>query len=327
MLGMMLLAASACQKDDNDRDGEVEIPDFNFAKTVAFRQKLSAYQIFEGDPVEMTPTADFQLLELSSVLFTDYAHKQRLVKLPEGTQMRPLSDGSIDFPDGTMLTKTFYYYQNEGDTSMGRTMIETRLLIKESGIWNAASYLWNKKQTEATLQLNGFDTPISWIAANGSNQATIYHVPSENECMTCHQSNASMTPLGPTLLNLNRAVERSGETVNQLGHLQAEGILLDFDPNEAPKIVNYKNGNVSLDERGRAYLAMNCAHCHNPNAWELAANQELDFRYQTPLGETGILDKKDRIINRVSAGEMPLIGTTLIDQEGVDLINDYLNSL
>ena len=72
-------------------------------------------------------------------------------------------DGSIQFPDGTVLTKTFFYADDERDPSLGRRIIETRLLIKESSTWNVATYVWNQEQTAATLELNGITTQVSWI--------------------------------------------------------------------------------------------------------------------------------------------------------------------
>lgn len=316
-----------CNRSNDGPQSRVEIPDFNFPKTVVFESSLSAYGLYEGSPSDLKPSADFHLLELSSVLFTDYARKQRLVKVPAGTQMIRQEDGSIDFPEGTILVKTFFYYTDERDTSLGKRIIETRLLIKESDTWNVATYLWNDGQTDASLRLTGNDMPVSWINASGVSRSTIYHVPTENECMTCHQSSSSMSPLGPSLLNLNRMVERDGITINQINHLQSLGILSSFDHSSVPEMVDYKNMSNSLSERGRAYLAMNCSHCHNPNAWDKAAERDFDFRYQTAFDQTGIQFEKDKIREALLDREMPFIGTTVLDEEGVGLVLEYLDSL
>lgn len=323
--GVILIVVISCNKEEFNRD--IEIPDFNFPKTVVFEDSLSSYEIFEGTPSNLTPTEDFELLELSSVLFTDYSHKQRLVKIPSGTQMIKSSDETIDFPNGTILTKTFFYYNDERDTTLGKRIIETRLEIKENDVWNVATYIWNQNQTNAILELNGFDTPIVWVDENGISRSTTYHIPTENECMTCHQSNSKMTPLGPTLLNLNRNVERNGSTLNQLTHLQNVGVLNNFSVNQISQMVDYNDFNASLEERGRAYLAMNCAHCHNPNSWERSAEREFDFRYETPFNEAGILYEEDKIKRALQDREMPLIGTTMLDEEGINLIIEYIESL
>ncbi|MBR9923151.1 MAG: hypothetical protein GYB31_20165 [Bacteroidetes bacterium] len=324
-IGLILLLVISCRKEYINID--IEIPDFNFPKTLVFEDSLSSYEIFEGTPSDLSPSEGFELLELSSVLFTDYSHKQRLVKIPEGTQMTKSNDEKIDFPNGTILTKTFFYYNDERDTTLGKRVIETRLEIKENDIWNIATYIWNQNQTDAILKVDGLDTPITWIDENGISRSTVYHIPSENECMTCHQSNSTMTPLGPTLRNLNRNVHRNGSTLNQLTHLQNVGVLNNFSANQIGQMVNYDDPNTSLEERGRAYLAMNCAHCHNPGSWERSADREFDFRYDTPFNEAGILFEEEKIKRVLQDGEMPLIGTTMLDDEGVDLIIQYLNSL
>jgi len=325
VLGIVLMVFVAC--GDNDFDGDVEIPDFNFPKTVVFEDSLAAYNIFKGNPANLVPAEGFELLELSSKLFTDYAHKQRLVKIPEGTQAERQSDGTLDFPNGTILTKTFFYYHDERDTSLGKQIVETRLLVKESGTWNVATYVWNESQTAAILELNGLDKQLSWIGQTGVNASTVYHVPTENECMTCHQTSSTLSPIGPTLLNLNRLVVRNGMAINQLKHLQNVGILNDFAVDGLPNMVDYNNQNATLEQRGRAYLAMNCAHCHNPCGWETPAETDFDFRYQIPLDETGIPFGGNQITEVLVDEEMPFIGTTMLDDEGVALILEYLDNL
>ncbi len=322
----LAIAIVACidQNDDNNRILTSEI---NFEKTVRFEDNLSAYNIFQGVASNLVPSNNFHLLELTSTLFTDYSYKQRLVKVPQGEQIQKLSNDSLDFPDGTLLVKTFFYYNDERDTSLGKRIIESRLLIKQNSKWNVATYIWNRSQTDATLDLNGAETQVNWINTNGRTLSTLYNVPSETECMTCHQSNSSLTPIGPKLRNLNRIVERNGSNINQLNHIQAAGILSEFPLDQISKMVDYKDSNASLSTRGRAYLEMNCAHCHNPNGWEAANRRRFDFRYELPLNQTGILSKEEKI-SRVFANErMPFIGTTMLDEEGLELLTDYLNSL
>lgn len=324
---LLLLFIVSCDDDIDGIGDGVEIPDFNMPLTVAFQDSLSAYGIFQGNPSDLLQNENYHLLELSSALFTDYAHKQRLVNVPNNFQMIQLNDGSLDFPDSTILVKTFYYYNDERNKSLGKRLIETRLMIKSAGLWNVATYIWNASQTDAILQLNGLDIQVDWIDDTGINRSTLYDVPDENECITCHQSNNSIIPLGTTLTNLNRNVSRNGQTISQLNHLQVIGILNDFDIQEVTEIPDYNDLSYSLGQRARAYMHMNCSHCHNPNGWEEAVDQDLDFRYTTNLNASGILMESDEIEEMVQDGEMPFIGTTLLDDQGVELIIDYINSL
>ena len=116
---------------------------------VTLLPKISAYNIFTGDPVALTPGNGFQLYELATGLFTDYAEKQRLIKLPAGTAITAIHDGLPQFPDGTILVKTFYYFNDKRNAAAGKRLIETRLLIKNNGLWTAGAYVWNNEQTDA----------------------------------------------------------------------------------------------------------------------------------------------------------------------------------
>jgi len=327
------LLESCTEGDDLELDGDgpggadVTIPDFNFPSSITFEQNLSAYNIYEGSAHDLLPASDYHLIELSSELFTDYSQKQRLVKVPEGERMTRNADGSLNFPDNTILVKTFYYYFDEREVNLGKRLIETRLMIKENNLWNIATYVWNAEQTEATLALNGLDTQVNWVSEEGINRSTLYRVPTENECIACHQSNSTTIPLGTTLRNLNRAIIRNNLNLNQIAHLQSVGAIDAFDINLVSQIADYNNTDESLVNRARAYMDMNCAHCHNPNAWEEPAEEDMDFRYETPYNQTGIAQESDEIAEMVADGEMPFIGTTVLDDEGVQLIIAYINSL
>lgn len=327
LLVITIVFSFSCANDDFN---QVTIPNFDFQKTVTFETNLSGYNIFKDSLQELKPSEDYHLLELSSVLYTDYAYKQRLIKVPTGTSMERINDFEIDFPNETILAKTFYYYHDERDETLGKRVLETRLMIKSNDIWNVATYIWNEDQTDAVLELGGNDISINWINKDGVFLSTLYEVPDENECIACHQTNSIAIPLGTNLRNLNLDVEINGSMINQLEHLQSEGILMnDFAPNEVTKIVNYKDVSSSLLERGRAYLDINCSHCHNPSGWEEPAEENLDFRYETALSETGLSeqDNQNQIIDMVSDGEMPFIGTTILDDEGVELVIEFIQSL
>lgn len=311
-----------------DFDEEIVIPQFNFKQTVSFEDSLSTYAIYSGDPADLIPTDNFHLLELSSALFTDYASKQRLIKLPAGSKLQALDLDKFDFPDQTILAKTFYYHHDFQKKELGKRIIETRLLIKAEGHWNAATYVWNQDQTEAYLLESGEDTQVSWLDNNGVRQQTEYHIPSKNECATCHQSNSEMMPIGPRIRNLNRTVIRKGQSINQLDHLAALKLLTKPSPEQRQiRIADYQDSSQSLAERSRAYLDMNCAHCHSPNAWKQSGQRRFDFRFEIPLEQTGMLAKPEKVERTLKNGKMPLIGTSMIDREGVQFISKYLETL
>lgn len=312
----------SCSKYDDETDEMIPIP-----TTVTFEENLSSYNIYNGELKNLVPSTDFHLFELNSSLFSNYAKKQRLVKLPTGTQMTEDGNGIPVFPNGTILVKTFYYFVDERDETLGKKIIETRLLIKGEDFWNVASYVWNENQTDATLYLNGFDTQVSWTNSLGNSRSIAYSVPDQNQCVACHQQKSEVLPIGPTLRNLNIDVTKNNLTQNQLEYFHSIDILNNLNGSQINKIPDYNEGAVTLAEKGRAYLDMNCAHCHNPSGWSEPANKGYDFRFETDINSTGILNNKDRIKKVTQNGEMPYFGTTVIDEEGIELIVEYLNNL
>ncbi|GAB5558050.1 MAG: hypothetical protein SchgKO_22630 [Schleiferiaceae bacterium] len=318
---LFVFTTVACERE-RDRDEGITIP-----RTENFQQNLSSYNIYSGTLSDLIPNADYVPLELSSALFSNYAKKQRLVKLPAGTQMTYDGEGIPNFPEGTILVKTFYYPVDERYDSLGIEIVETRLLIKNSGLWNVAAYVWNADQTEATLDLNGHAKNVSWTDEIGDTRTIPYDVPNENDCAACHQKNEVLQPVGPTMRNLNIEVQHDSATQNQLEFLQAMGILNDFSIGLVGEIPDYSDQSLPLAERARAYMDMNCAHCHNPSGWRRPARQGFDFRYETTLSTTGILENKHDVKEIVQSGEMPYLGTTVLDEEGIQLMVNYINSL
>lgn len=308
----------SCSKDS-------EYIDIPIPNTVTFKKALSSYGIYQGEMKKMIPSAGYHEVELSSHLFVNYAHKQRLIKLPEGSTMTKLDGGLPDFPEGTILVKTFYYNTNENAPEQGRQIIESRLLIKSNSEWNVATYEWNTEQTEAILKNNGGSKTVSWTNKNGELKTIQYHIPSQQDCATCHQLAGKVAPIGPQLMNMNIDVVRNGITKNQLQYFQELGLLNAFDHSTIPLLPDYFDDTFTLEERGRAYFELNCAHCHNPDGY--CSKKPFDFRYITPIENTNIVPKKGPIQSVMQKGKMPLIGISTLDKEGLELVNQYLNSL
>ena len=121
-----------------------------------FKDYLSEMGIFSGDLISLTPAENVHLYELNSQLFTDYAHKQRLIRMPEGEAMQYNNNSLLPiFPDNTLISKTFYYYEDENNTNSNKIIIETRVLIKTEGTWKVGEYLWNDQMNEAVYTEQG----------------------------------------------------------------------------------------------------------------------------------------------------------------------------
>ncbi len=300
----------------------------NLIKTdnlLQFPQQLSEHAIFRGNPSDLVPGDGFFLYEIPTQLFSDYAEKQRLLKLPPGTRMTAQNNGLPAFPDGTLLVKTFYYFNDKRNPAAGKKIIETRLLLKWDSKWNVATYLWNEAQTEAFLVTSGLNKTVNWIDGNGHAKVISYHVPNMNECTTCHNDGGNIIPIGPKIRNLNTDVIRNNTTINQLLYFQNAGVMDSTNNSGFLHTAAAYDTNAALADRGRAYLDINCAHCHNQSG--KAADSKLFMDYEIPLAQSGIKDKDNSIKNLMGEGQMPKIGTTLVDEEGFALIKQYIESL
>lgn len=315
IMTVVILYFQSCKKDDL----------FDSENNIKMSAKLSDYNIFQGNQSDLIPTNGFELYEISTQLFSDYAEKQRLIKIPGGSTMTASNNGLPDFPDGTILVKTFYYFNDKRDISKGKKIVETRLLIKNNSKWNVGTYLWNNEQTDGNLLTTGINKTFNWINESGTGKVISFHIPSNRECATCHKSNDAVIPIGPKIRNLNMDVIRSSTTINQLTYFQNIGILNSMNPSSFSQLPNSHNTSLPISDRARAYLDVNCAHCHSQNG--NASDIDLYFGYDLSLGETKITNRKTQIKNMMSAGDMPRLGTSTLDEESLLLIKAYIESL
>lgn len=240
--------------------------------------------------------------DLDSALFTDYAHKLRTVWMPAGTPARYRRDGAIDFPVGTIISKTFYYPRGEGDTvlrsddtgadadgglTLGKVrLVETRLLVRRASGWIALPYVWNAGQTEARLMRTGELVPLTLAGADGRRQPLEYMVPDENQCAGCHGTDLTsrqIFPIGPKPRHLNHDFAYAGGKANQLRHWQDVGYLGDLPAGELPRNVAWNDRAAPLEARARSYLDINCGHCHSPRGAARTSGMWLDADTRDPL--------------------------------------------
>jgi uncharacterized repeat protein (TIGR03806 family) len=320
---------------------------------------LSGYGLFVGGPDgkgHLTPTAGTVPYELSAVLFSDYALKARTVTIPPGSKAAYRPEGVLDFPVGTIFSKTFSFAADLRQPEVGVRVVETRILIHQPSGWEAYPYLWNDAQTEATLVPGGRVVPISLVDLQGATQSFEYLVPSRNQCQQCHHllddnDKQVMTPIGPKARYLNRTAFIAGADQNQLTYFASAG-LLDGLPADPPRAPNpFDPAAADLESRARAYLDINCAHCHNTRGTagttsRLFLQHDTTDRFALGVckrpgsaggslgGEFDILpgDHAHSILwHRIDTTEsgkmMPQIGRALAHAEGSRLIADWIDAM
>ena len=312
--------------------------------------------------------------DLATPLFTDYAHKLRTVWMPAGTRAGYRPEATFDFPVGTILSKTFYYPLPVGmawdGKSVARTppshsllesealdlakvrLIETRLLVHRAEGWVALPYVWNEAQTQATLKRTGELVTLDLVDAAGARETAEYQVPDQNQCGGCHitdNKSRKLLPIGPKARHLNRDFDYAGGRENQLAHLVRVGYLRGV-PADPPRLVDAMEAGAPLDARARAYLDINCGHCHSATGPAITSGLWLDAQTQDRLklgfckqpiaagkgtgnrlhdiepGNAAASIFEFRMDSADPAIMMPEVGRSVVHREGVQLIRDWINA-
>jgi uncharacterized repeat protein (TIGR03806 family) len=241
-------------------------------------KKLSEYRLFKGNGRTQEPAEGVVSYDLNTPLFSDYTTKYRFIRVPEGKQIKFREDGVFDFPVGTIIAKTFSYPHDMTNPAKGERLLETRIeLLRDEG-WYGFTYVWNDEQTEATLALGGGEADVSWTHTDGTTRSNDYQIPNANQCLSCHSQGKDFVPIGPTAANLNRSFAFAHGEENQLAHMSRLALLHGAPAHEAieplPRFDDATTG--SVPERARAWLHVNCAHCHSPEG--SARTSGLDLR-------------------------------------------------
>lgn len=234
--------------------------------------------------------------ELATPLFTDHASKLRTIWIPEGKTARYNAAHALDFPVGTIISKTFYYptgadgralaasgpaalVDNALDLKQVRLM-ETRLLVRREAGWVALPYVWDADGKTAKLKRTGGVAKVS-LAPHGGESARdfAYVVPNSTQCGGCHVPDAAskaMSPLGPTARSLAIPSPFAPGRPDQLQLLATAGKLSGLPARPAPANAVWTDAAQPLEARARAYLDVNCGHCHNPRGPARTSGLHLD---------------------------------------------------
>ena len=313
-------------------------------------KRLSTYGFFEGELNELAPSTAIIPYEPASSLFTDYAYKSRFVFIPNESKAEIEAD-EIILPAGAVLIKNFYYPADFRKPEGERRIIETRLMIQEEKGWQAYPYIWNESQTEAVLKVVGGETEVRFIDLQGKEQVINYLIPNKNQCKNCHNKSETLAPIGIKIKHLNHELDFGSAKKNQLAHWSELGKLSGFEAAAYPSMINYTDQSQALSDRAMAYLDINCAHCHSSEGPASTSGLYLTYDQKDPM-KLGINKapvaaghgagsfkfdivpgKPDEsiLVHRMKSTAvgvaMPEIGRTVVDQEGLELIRNWIMGL
>jgi len=252
-------------------------------------EHLSDWRVLLVDRDALRLNAGVTAYDLNTPLFSDYAHKLRTVWMPNDAAAKYDANAAFEFPVGTIITKTFYYPLPQrgaaADAAVARTydtaydfaaarldkahvrLIETRVLVRREHGWDALPYVWNAQQTDAELARTGDAMRLELVAADGTREPFTYVVPNENQCAGCHVVDVrskQIAPIGPKARHLNRDFAYADGSDNQLAHWAKAGLLTGAPAaDSAPRNADWRDASQALTARARAYLEVNCGHCHS----------------------------------------------------------------
>ena len=239
----------------------------------------------------------------------------------------------LEFPVGTALIKTFAFGDGED-----RRLIETRVLLRRADGWVALPYRWNDAQSDATLALAGGRVPVT----TPTGEPIDYRIPNKNQCKECHALNGEVTPIGPKGRNLS---------ADWIMSMVDRGKLDDMHDGMDMLPMCESRDTMPAELMARAYLDVNCAHCHQPGG--AASNSGLDLRWEQrddvsrgimkrPVAagrgsgghEFSILPgRPDRsiLVHRMESTEpgvaMPELGRSSVDREAVAIVRKWIASI
>lgn len=308
----------------------VSFPDQAVIDGADMPRKLSAFGLFRSGTSE---TVDALIpYTLHTPLFSDYSEKDRRIWLPRGQMASIHGSGLIEFPVGTVIVKSFGW----SDWNGGRP-VETRLLIHRAEGWVALPYIWDADGSDATLAVGGRRVPVTFTAPDGTAHSIRYAVPNMNQCKECHSLNGKIVPIGPKAENINFGDGRA----THKAFLSPKNRIRPMPRWDDP-------ATGSIEDRARAYLDVNCAHCHNPAG--SASNSGLFLRWSDPVGINYGVAKRPTAAGRGSGGmdfaiapgnpehsfmiyrlestdpgiAMPEVGRATVHREGADLLRQWI---
>lgn len=281
-------------------------------------------------------------------LWTDGASKRRWIRLPAGKAVDGAKPDAWSFPRGTRLWKEFAF--------AGRP-VETRMLERGAdGQWRFTTYLWQEDGRDAVR------VPQSGVPQGvelGSGQRHI--IPGEADCRACHEGRATPV-LGFSALQLSgdRDPNAPHAEAPPADALDLQSLIDRKLLRRFPAALQTPPPRIEAPTpTGRAamgYLHANCGTCHNLDgpltgvglwlAQDVARDDSADVALQTLTargkftipGNTGGSHRlvpgspsmsavAFRMRSRDPFVRMPPLGTTVIDEAGLSLIESWIEEL
>lgn len=265
--------------------------------------------------------------------WSDGAAKERFISLPPGSVIDASNPDRWNFPVGTRLWKVF---------SRDEQLLETRMLFKfgpQAWDWDMAVYQPDQQGGQSNK-----------LALSKENVAgTSHDIPAPSDCVSCHGDGETRRPLGLTAIQLPWS---AGDDLS----LEE---LVDGKRITPPPLGPYRIPGNALEQQALGYLDTNCGSCHLAGSTFVSDKVPLQMNltvatlnqvestnvYRTAINKAPHLEgmgldifvepgqpRKSFLWRRMSVRDngiwqMPPIATEILDEQGVDLIEQWISEL
>ena len=312
-----------------------------------FPRKLSDSGLFTS-AAKHVPASGVIPYSITAEPWADHAVAERLVAIPGDLIIKTGAPGAPwTFPTDSVLVKTLSIDLEHGNPA-SRRRVETQILHFDGQEWQPYTYEWNAEQTDAALlDAAGAERTFDIVDASapGRKRRQTWRFSGRAECQRCHNKWS-----GPPLaFNLPQLDTGRGDGQSQLDELARIGLIeKPKTADNRPALVNPHDASANLSDRARAYLHVNCAHCHRLHAGSAVLSK---MPFDTSLEKTDMVGVRPtqgtfnihaaQVIapgdpfrsvlyyrmSTLGGGRMPHIGSTEIDREGIELIYQWIRQI
>jgi glucose/arabinose dehydrogenase len=276
--------------------------------------------------------------DVAQSFWSDGAEKTRFFAIPDSATIDASDPSNWQLPPNSVTIKHFYWADN---------VFETRLLLRyEDGSYGGLTYAWNEDLSDAEL--------VDYNGESRSLQDIDWHYPGRGDCLRCHTEAAGRTlSIHSAQLNLEHDYP-SGIRANQIDTFAYAGLLNTTSPHKSrsfPTRTQLNNAEHSLNRRLSSYLQVNCANCHQSG--NLAGRASWDASHGLALGSRALCDQRpfelthadeleeERLLvpgrhdlstlwirtSTRGSSAMPPLGSAIVDQQGADLMQEWIESI
>ncbi|MBC8356965.1 MAG: PQQ-dependent sugar dehydrogenase [Planctomycetes bacterium] len=324
------------------------VPNPSKDQSSTFPRKLSETGLF-ASITEQKPAPGVLPYSINAQPWADHSVAERFVGVPNELSIQA-NGATWSFPKDSVLAKTLSLDMEHGNSTT-RRRVETQVLHFDGVEWQPYTYQWNEEQSDAVLVgAAGTERTFEVVDPNSIDgvRKQVWRFSGRAECQRCHNK-WSGPPLAFNTPQLNREHNYGDLTASQLdtfAHIRL--IEKPVAAENRPRLADPSDSSAELDGRARAYLQVNCAHCHRQHAGGAVLSK---MHYDVALGETNMVDVRPtqgtfgihtaQVIApgdpfrsvllyrmaKLGGGRMPHIGSSEVDLAGVELIESWIRNM